>query len=159
MNDSETLQIKNKKKMLKFYRCFWANLTRSSSTQIMHHQLRIFCNGFDECSKPNADIITLSIDIKKTKTKITSFKMMAAFCSLVRLIFMLPIMMNNIPTNIYNPNDGIKWIVFLFSRTHLLYRVYACVAQQPIDRSNPEICMKYNFIEFRFVSVFSWQLG
>lgn len=50
---------------------------------------------------PNAEIITFIIDIRNTKIKMISFKIMAADCSFFRLIFKLPIIINNMPTIIY----------------------------------------------------------
>lgn len=50
---------------------------------------------------PNAEIITLTTDIRNTKTKITSFRIIAAACSFVRLIFKLPIIINSMPTISY----------------------------------------------------------
>lgn len=50
---------------------------------------------------PNAEIMTLTTDMRNTNTKMVSFKIIAAACSLVRLIFKLPIIINSMPIMSY----------------------------------------------------------
>lgn len=54
--------------------------------------------GWDECSIPKPDIITLISESRKISTSMTSFSMTAAVWSVFRLMFKLPIITKRIPT-------------------------------------------------------------